>query len=87
MSSSTDKRNPRRYNSASRRLTHLLVLETLLDSGGVGPAGLDVFSDDFPRRNALPLEVLRESFKVLLALGAWRTNEENAAHLVHLDLL
>ena len=48
---------------------------------------LDVLAEQLASADALPLEVLGDSFKVLLTAAAWSAKKENTAHLVHLDLL
>ena len=51
------------------------------------PIRLDVLAEQLASADALPLEVLGDSFKVLLTAAAWSAKKENTAHLVHLDLL
>ena len=68
-------------------LTHLVVVEAGGDAGGVRAVRLDVLAEQLASADALPLEVLGDSFKVLLTAAAGSAKKENTAHLVHLDLL
>ena len=68
-------------------LTHLVVVEAGGDACGVGAVRLDVLAEQLASADALPLEVLGDSFKVLLTAAAGSAKKENTADLVHLDLL
>ena len=68
-------------------LTHLVVVEAGGDAGGVGSVRLHVLAEELAGRDALPLEVLGDGLQVLLAAAAGGAQQENAANLVHLDLL
>ena len=48
---------------------------------------LDVLAEQLASADTLPLEVLGDSFKVLLTATAGSAKKENTAYLVHLDLL
>ena len=64
-----------------------MVVEALANAFGVRTGGLDVLSEELARRNAFPLEVLGKSLQVFLAAGTGSSHQENASHLLHLDLL
>lgn len=64
-----------------------MIVEALANALGMRTAGLDVLSEELASRNAFPLEVLGKSLQVFLAAGARRSHQENASHLLHLDLL
>ena len=68
-------------------LTHLVVVEAGRDAGGVRAVRLDVLAEQLASADALPLEILSDSFKVLLTAAARSAKKENTAYLVHLDLL
>ena len=68
-------------------LTHLVVVEAGGDACGVGAVRLDVLAEQLASADALPLEVLGDSFKVLLTAATGSAKKENTADLVHLDLL
>ena len=68
-------------------LTHLVVVEAGGDACGVGAVRLNVLAEQLASADTLPLEVLGDSFKVLLTAAARSAKKENTADLVHLDLL
>ena len=61
-------------------LTKLEAVEALADAVGMRSICLNVFTEKLACRDAFPLEVLGESFKVFLTACARSTEQEDAAN-------
>jgi len=65
----------------------LEIVEASGDASGMRSSRLDVLSQDLAHADALPVEVLSQSFEIFLTAATWGAHQENSPGLVHLDFL